>query len=95
MPAWLPLLAALQVAVPDSGAIPVVTLTEALERAARLDPNYVRALGQIDNAVWARRSAFAVFVLPSVLRVTDGRTNTANALRRAHTALSTWPSAAT
>jgi outer membrane protein TolC len=43
-----------------------VTLTEALQRAARLDPNYVAALGQVDNAVWARRNAFAVFVLPSV-----------------------------
>src|SRR6266487_377831 len=25
--------------------------------AAQLDPNYVAALGQVDNAVWARRSS--------------------------------------
>ena len=43
-----------------------VTLTEALQRAARLDPNYVAALGQVDNAAWARRNAFAVFLLPAV-----------------------------
>lgn len=47
-------------------SVPHITLAEALERAARLDPNYVAALGQVDNAVWARRSAFAVFILPSV-----------------------------
>ncbi len=43
-----------------------VTLTEALQRSAKLDPNYVAALGQVDNAQWARRNAFAVFVLPAV-----------------------------
>src|SRR5882724_4516289 len=43
-----------------------VTLVEALQSAAQLDPNYVTALGQVDNAVWARRNAFAVFVLPAV-----------------------------
>jgi outer membrane protein TolC len=47
-------------------SLPRVTLRLALERAARLDPNYVAALGQIDNAEWARRNAFAVFLLPSV-----------------------------
>jgi outer membrane protein TolC len=65
----LALLLALQVASPASApadSVPVITLGEALQRAARLDPNYVAALGQVDNAVWARRSAFAVFVLPSV-----------------------------
>jgi len=72
----LALLAALQlpaVAVapraPDS--LPVVTLAEALRRATGLDPNYVAAIGQVDNAVWARRSAFSVFVLPSVTFNTD------------------------
>ena len=78
MPSWLSLLAALQVAVPDSSALPVVTLADALEQAARLDPNYVRALGQIDNAVWARRSAFAVFILPAV-SATVGATRNAPA----------------
>ncbi len=47
-------------------SLPRVTLTEALQRSARLDPNYVSALGQVDNAVWARRNAFAVFLLPSI-----------------------------
>ncbi|HWC73349.1 MAG TPA: TolC family protein [Gemmatimonadales bacterium] len=47
-------------------SLPRVSLTEALQRSARLDPNYVAALGQVDNAQWARRNAFAVFVLPSV-----------------------------
>src|SRR5205823_14165162 len=46
--------------------LPQVTLREALQRAVQLDPNYVSALGQVDNAVWARRSAFSVFILPSV-----------------------------
>ena len=59
----LALLLALQAAVPDS--LPQITLADALQRAAHLDPNYVAALGQVDNAVWARRNAFAVFVLPS------------------------------
>ena len=64
----LALLLALQgvVSPQTTDTLPRVTLTEALQRAARLDPNYVAALGQVDNAVWARRNAFAVFVLPSV-----------------------------
>jgi len=47
-------------------SLPTVTLAEALRRATGLDPNYVTAVGQVDNAVWGRRSAFAVFILPSV-----------------------------
>ena len=64
----LALLLALQGAVSPQAtdSLPQVTLVEALQRAARLDPNYVAALGQVDNAVWARRNAFAVFVLPAV-----------------------------
>lgn len=62
----LALLAALQVAGAAVDSLPVVTLPEALRQATGLDPNYVAALGQVDNAVWARRSAFAVFILPSV-----------------------------
>ncbi len=53
-----------QVAAPDS--IPQVTLEQALRAAARLDPNYVAALGEVDNAEWNRRAAWSVFVLPSV-----------------------------
>src|SRR3989442_12432929 len=64
----LALLLALQGAVSPqtSDSLLQITLREALQRAAQLDPSYVAALGQVDNAVWARRNAFAVFVLPSV-----------------------------
>src|SRR3989441_3145413 len=62
----LALLAALQVAAAAGDTLPTVTLAEALRRATGLDPTYVAALGQVDNAVWARRSAFSVFILPSV-----------------------------
>jgi outer membrane protein TolC len=47
-------------------SIPTVTLAEALERAAQLDPNYVAAAGRVNNAEWARRAAFALFVVPAV-----------------------------
>src|SRR2546425_13276201 len=71
----LALLAALQLQLqvtataPDSA--PTVTLSEALRRATGLDPNYVAAVGQGDNALWARRSAFAVFIIPSVSLTAD------------------------
>lgn len=67
----LSLLLALQVVAADTAAVPRITLREALARAARLDPDYVAALGQVDNAVWARRAAFAVFILPAVTLSTD------------------------
>jgi outer membrane protein len=70
----LTLLAALQVAV-AAESLPTVTLTEALRRATGLDPSYVAAIGQVDNAQWARRSAFAVFLLPSVALETDATRN--------------------
>lgn len=60
------LLVLLQTAVPAPDSLPRVTLAEAISRATRLDPNYVRALGQVDNAEWGRRAAIAVFVLPSL-----------------------------
>ena len=47
-------------------SVPRVTLGEAIERAARLDPNYVRALGQVDNAEWGRRAALLTLILPSI-----------------------------
>ena len=73
----LALLLALQGAVsaPPADSLPQITLVEALQRAAQLDPNYVAALGQVDNAVWARRSAFAVFVLPSITLATTATRN--------------------
>jgi len=47
-------------------AVPTVTLAEALRRGTRLDPDYVRAVGQVDNAEWGRRAARLAFVVPSV-----------------------------
>jgi outer membrane protein TolC len=46
--------------------MPQVTLAEALQRATRLDPNYVAAMRQVVDAEWGRRSAWSVFVLPAV-----------------------------
>ncbi len=60
-------------AAPDS--LPTVTLPEALRRATGLDPNYVAAIGQVDNAVWARRSAFTVFLVPAVALEADATKN--------------------
>ena len=73
----LALLLALQAAGSPAAqdSLPQVTLREALQRAAQLDPNYVAALGQVDNAVWARRSAFAVFILPSISVATTATRN--------------------
>ncbi|HEU5218204.1 MAG TPA: TolC family protein [Gemmatimonadales bacterium] len=51
--------------------LPRVTLAQALARSARLDPNYVRALGQVDNAAWARRAARSAMILPSLSVTTD------------------------
>ena len=68
------LLLALQAAATPplpGGAPPRVTLDQAINRATRLDPNYVRALGQVDNAEWGRRAALAVFVLPSLTASID------------------------
>jgi outer membrane protein len=66
----LALLLALQLgaadAVPAADTVPQVTLGDALRRSARLDPDYVRALGRIDNAEWGRRAAMLAFVLPSI-----------------------------
>jgi outer membrane protein len=64
---------ALQVGAPaaPAAATPRVTLEQAIGRATRLDPDYVRALGQVDNAEWGRRAAVAVFVLPSLTASID------------------------
>ena len=53
------------------GPAPRVTLDQAIARATRLDPDYVRALGQVDNAEWGRRAALAVFILPSLTASLD------------------------
>lgn len=46
--------------------IPTVTLAEALDAAAQVDPNYVAALRQVGDAAWIRRSAWSAFLLPSI-----------------------------
>ncbi|HJR15218.1 MAG TPA: TolC family protein [Gemmatimonadales bacterium] len=52
--------------VPASDSLPRITLSEALRRATRFDPEYVRALGQIDDAEWGRRAAMLAFFVPSL-----------------------------
>jgi outer membrane protein TolC len=51
--------------------VPTLTLGEALRRATRLDPDYVRALGQVDNAEWSRRAARLAFIVPSLTAQVD------------------------
>ncbi len=84
----LALLLALQAPVAPAAVdtLPQVTLREALQRAVQLDPNYVAAVGQVDNAVWARRSAFSVFILPSISLAT---TATSELIQRFTTAFFT------
>ncbi len=70
----LPLLLALQAVPADSvpsdsvpsDSVPRITLADAIQRSARLDPEYVRAVGQIDNAEWGRRAARLAFFIPSL-----------------------------
>jgi outer membrane protein TolC len=52
--------------VPAADSIPRISLGEAIRRSARLDPDYVQALGQIDNAEWGRRAATLAFFVPSL-----------------------------
>jgi outer membrane protein TolC len=62
---------AIQSPVQGSDTIPVVTLEQAVREAVRLDPEYVRAAGLLDNAEWARKAALLVFLLPSVTATAD------------------------
>ncbi len=52
--------------VPAATSIPRITLAEAVRRSSRFDPDYVRALGEIDNAEWGRRAAMIAFFIPSI-----------------------------
>jgi outer membrane protein len=52
--------------IPGTDSIPRITLAEAVRRSSRFDPDYVRALGEIDNAEWGRRAAMLAFFVPSV-----------------------------
>ncbi|MBK6422573.1 MAG: TolC family protein [Gemmatimonadetes bacterium] len=69
------LLAAALLAAPAAPApadtLPVVTLAEALERAVRLDPDYIRALGSVSEADWGRKAARLAFLVPSVTASLD------------------------
>jgi outer membrane protein len=47
-------------------SLPRVTLAEVLTRSARLDPQYVAARGNVDNAVWSRRAAWYAIATPQV-----------------------------
>jgi outer membrane protein TolC len=55
-----------RIAPPDS-SLPHVTLAEAIRRATGVDPDYVRAAGQVDNAEWGRRAAVLAFIIPSLV----------------------------
>ena len=52
--------------VPRADSIPRITLAEAIRRSTQLDPDYVRALGRIEDAEWGRRAAMLAFVVPSI-----------------------------
>jgi outer membrane protein TolC len=52
--------------IPGADSMPRVTLAEAVRLSSRFDPDYVRAVGQIDNAEWGRRAAMLAFFVPSV-----------------------------
>jgi outer membrane protein TolC len=45
---------------------PRVTLGEAIRRAAGVNPDYILATGQVDNAEWGRRAAILAFIVPSL-----------------------------
>ena len=55
-----------QDSIPAADSLPRITLAEALRRSTRLDPDYVQALGQIDNAEWGRRAAMLAFFVPTI-----------------------------
>jgi outer membrane protein TolC len=52
--------------IPSADSIPRISLGEAVRRSSKFDPDYVRALGQIDNAEWGRRAAMLAFFVPSI-----------------------------
>lgn len=52
-------------------SLPRITLSEALRRAARNDPEYVRAEGAVGSAQWARKAAWSTMFLPSIVASSD------------------------
>ena len=63
------LVAFFQITAADS--LPRITLAEALQRSAKVDPSFAAATGAVDYAEWGRRAAWSAFVLPSVTASTD------------------------
>jgi outer membrane protein len=59
-------LAALLAATGVQDPMPRITLSEALDRAAALDPGHVAARGRLDGARWDRRAAWSALALPTV-----------------------------
>ena len=55
-----------QDSIPAADSLPRITLAEALRRSTHLDPDYVQALGQIENAEWGRRAAMLAFFVPTI-----------------------------
>jgi outer membrane protein TolC len=55
-----------QDSIPAPDSLPRITLREALKRSTSLDPDYVQAVGQIENAEWGRRAAMLAFFVPSL-----------------------------
>jgi outer membrane protein TolC len=49
----------------------MLTLAEALDRAVKLNPDYVRALGSVSEADWARKAARVAFFVPAVSATLD------------------------
>ena len=47
-------------------SVPMLTLAEALERAVKLNPDYVRSLGDVAEADWTRKVARIAFFAPSL-----------------------------
>lgn len=56
---------------PLADTIPSVTLAEALDRAVKLNPDYVRALGSTAEADWTRKMARVAFFAPSLTASVD------------------------
>jgi len=60
-----------------SGDMEVMTLEDAIRRATRFDPEYIRALGRINNAEWSRTAAITQFIVPAIT-ATGGYTKFSN-----------------
>ena len=55
----------------------VVNLSDAIRRATRFDPAYIRSLGLINDAQWSRTAAITEFIIPAIT-ATGGYTRFSN-----------------